>query len=273
MQTILVPTDFSATADKALMVAKDIAKTTGSKIHLANFYSIPIADYSYPDVAMPGDIMEEIRKAADTGMAKLKDALTKEGLDVSTTVEMGMVTDEVVDLSNKINAHLIVMGTTGTDGVLDKLIGSNASNVMQKTEKPIILVPKDYRFNGIHEIVYADSLHEDDTDVLKQVFDFAEMTGADNVNIININTSSHYEPVTQELAARLQKVFGIDKVKISFVVADNLKEGIDSYLQNHKIDLVVMYTHKKSLMERIFSSSNTKMMALHTQVPLMVYHK
>ena len=101
MQTILVPTDFSATADKALMIAKNIAKTRGATIHLANFYSIPISDYSYPDVAMPAEIMDSIRKAADTGIAKLKDQLIKEGIEVHTTVEMGMVTDEVVYLSKK----------------------------------------------------------------------------------------------------------------------------------------------------------------------------
>ncbi|MCW3110355.1 MAG: hypothetical protein JWQ09_4861 [Segetibacter sp.] len=272
MQTILVPTDFSATADKALLIAKDIAKATGARIHIANFYSIPIADYSYPDISMPGEILEEIRKAAKEGVARLKSQLKAEGLEVDTTIEMGMVTDEIVDLSKKINADMIIMGTTGSDGVLDKLIGSNASNVMQKTEKPIILVPRDYEFKGIREIVYADSLHEDDTDVLKQVFDFAENVGSKNVNILNINTTSHYEPANQELIEHLSAVFG-DKVKMNFVDAANIKEGIDKYLEDHRIDLVVMYTHKKSLMERIFSTSNTKMMALHTKVPLMVYHK
>jgi nucleotide-binding universal stress UspA family protein len=195
------------------------------------------------------------------------------GIAVDTTIEMGMVTDETVDLAKKINADLIVMGTTGTNTMLDTLIGSNASNVMQKTEKPIILVPKNYIFSGIHEIVYADKLQEDDTDVLRQLFDFAQKIGAENVNILNINTTTHYEPLQSGVVMHLKEVFGAEKVKMNFVEAHNIKEGMDMYLDSHAIDLVVMWRHKKTLMERIFSSSNTKMMALYTKVPLMVYHK
>jgi nucleotide-binding universal stress UspA family protein len=273
MQTILVPTDFSATADKALMIASELALKTNARIHVANFYSIPIPDISNPDITMPAEALDSIRETSKKAIKKLASELRTKGVNVDTTIEMGMVTDEVVDLAKKINADLIVMGTTGTSGVLDMLIGSNASNVMQKTEKPIILVPKDYVYDGIHEIVYADSLHEDDTNVLRQVFDFAEKIGAANVNILNINTSSHYEPVQTNLVLKLKEVFGFDKVNMNFVEAQSIKEGMDLYLDSHNIDLVVMSRHKKSLMERIFSTSNTKMMALYTKVPLMVYHK
>jgi S-adenosylmethionine:tRNA-ribosyltransferase-isomerase (queuine synthetase) len=79
--------------------------------------------------------------------------------------------------------------------------------------------------------------------------------------------------VQTNLVLKLKEVFGFDKVNMNFVEAHSIKEGMDLYLDSHNIDLVVMSRHKKSLMERIFSTSNTKMMALYTRVPLMVYHK
>jgi nucleotide-binding universal stress UspA family protein len=64
MKTIIVPTDFSDAANNALKAAKSIAIKTKASIHLANFYSLPVADYSYPDISMPAEILEQIRKAA-----------------------------------------------------------------------------------------------------------------------------------------------------------------------------------------------------------------
>ena len=273
MKTILVPTDFSPTADKALILAKDIARKTKSGIHLANFYVIPLADYSQPGISIPGEILDEIRKASKEGIKELSDKLREEGIEVDATVEIGMATDEIVELAKKINADLIVMGTTGGGSILNKLIGSNASNVMQNTTVPIILVPKDYKYNGIYQMVYADSLKEDDNFVIQKLFDFAESIGALDVMILNINTTGHYEPLGLDLELRLHTTFGSQKVKLNFVDANTVKEGLDIYLKDHNIDLVVMSTHKKTLLERIFSNNNTRMLALYSKVPLMVYHK
>lgn len=273
MKTILVPVDFSETANKALTIAKDIAKKTNASLHLANFYSIPVADYSYPDISMPGEIMEQIRIAALKGMELLTNGLKEEGIQAESTVKMGLATDGIIDIAEELNVDLIVMGTTGASGILNKLIGSNASSVMQRTEKPIILVPKEFTFNGIAHIAYTDSLHEDDTPVLKQLFDFASVVGAGQVCIVNINTTGHYEPVDAKLYDSINNAFGTEKIKWDFIDADNIKEGLDSYIDNHQIDLVAMSTHKKTLMERIFSKSNTRMMALYSKVPVLVFHK
>lgn len=272
MKTILVPTDFSPPADNALQAAKFIAAKFKATIHLANFYSLHVVDYSYPEISMPGELLEEIRKAANEGMRKLAEQVKAEGFEVKTTVEMGLATDEIVELAKKENVDLIIMGTTGASGLLNRLIGSNAANVMQRTEKPIILVPKDCSCNKISRIVYADSLQENDTAVLKQLFAFAEGVGAQDVSILNINTSGHYEPVSPNAVLAINEVFGPYKLKLDIADAGNLEAGIDKYLEDHQADLVVMSTHKKTLMERIFSHNNTRMMALHTRLPLMVYH-
>jgi nucleotide-binding universal stress UspA family protein len=273
MKTILVPVDFSEAAKSALNVAKAIAVKSKATIHLANFYSIPVADYSYPDISMPAEIMEQIKIAAQKGMEVWCSELKEAGIDSASTVKMGLATDGIIDLADELNADLIVMGTTGASGLLNKVIGSNASHVMQRSEKPIILVPKDSTFFDLSHIAYADSLEDDDTPVLKQLFEFAELVGAEKINIVNINTSNHYEPVNKGLYTAINETFGYERIKWDFLEADSLKDGFDAYLETHNIDLVAMSTQKKTLLERIFSKSNTRMMALYSKVPLLVFHK
>ena len=273
MKTIIVPTDFSNAADNALNAAKMIARKTKASIHLANFYSIPAADYSYPDISMPAEILEQIRKAAIEGIGKLSDELKAEGFSVESTIEMGMVSDEIVDLGNKINADLIVMGTTGASGIVNKIIGSNAAHVMRRTTLPIMLVPQGCICDGFNNVVYLDQLKEDDTAVLSKLFAFGDEMGIRNIKLLNVNTGFFFQPINEHLMIQLDRAFGLEKIKLETVDGTDVKEGIDHYLENHLVDLVVMSTHKKTFLERIFESSNTKEMALYSKVPLLVYHK
>lgn len=273
MKTILVPTDFSESAENALKVAKFIARKTKATIHLANFYSLPVVDYSYPGISMPAELMDQIRKGAKEGIHKLKNELEAEGYAVASTIEMGMVADEVVDLGSKLNADLIIMGTTGASGIINKIIGSNAAHVMERTKQPILLVPQGCNCSSINNVVYLDELKEDDIAVLTQLFAFTDELGVKNIKLLNVNTGFFYQAINEELMIQLDKKFGLEKIKLETVDGIDVKEGIDHYLENHKIDLVVMSTHKKTLLERIFSSSNTKEMALYSKIPLLVYHK
>jgi nucleotide-binding universal stress UspA family protein len=273
MKTIIVPTDFSDAANNALKAAKSIAIKTKASIHLANFYSLPVADYSYPDISMPAEILEQIRKAAIEGVDKISAELREEGFTVESTIGMGMVADEIADLAKDIKPDLIVMGTTGASGIANKLLGSNAAHVMQNTVYPILLVPQHCICDKIFNIVYLDELKEDDTAVLSKLFAFAGAMNVENIKILNVNTGFFFKPINEHLMIQLDRAFGLEKIKLETVDGSDVKEGIDHYLENHHVDLLVMSTHKKSFLERLFSKSNTNEMAMYGKIPLLVYHK
>lgn len=273
MKTILVATDFSETANNALKAAKLIAQKTQATLHIANFYSIPVADYSYPDISMPAEILEQIRLAAIEGIDKLSNDLKAEGFSVESTIDMGLVSDEIISLAKKVNADLIVMGTTGADSIINKIIGSNAAHVLQRTEFPIMLVPQHCNCKSLQNLVYLDELKEDDTAVLTKLFSFAGELGIENIKLLNVNTGFFFKPVNEHLMIQLDRAFGLEKIKLETVDGADVKEGINHYLENHHVDLVVMSTHRKSFLARLFSSSSTNEMALYGKLPLLVYHK
>jgi nucleotide-binding universal stress UspA family protein len=273
MKTIIVPTDFSDAANNALKAAKSIAIKTKASIHLANFYSLPVADYSYPDISMPAEILEQIRKAAIEGVDKISAELREEGFTVESTIGMGMVADEIADLAKDIKPDLIVMGTTGASGIVNKILGSNAAHVMQNTVYPILLVPQNCICDKIFNIVYLDELKEDDTAVLSKLFAFAGELSVENIKILNVNTGFFFKPINEHLMIQLDRAFGLEKIKLETIDGSDVKEGIDHYLENHHVDLLVMSTHKKSFLERLFSKSNTNEMAMYGKIPLLVYYK
>ena len=125
----------------------------------------------------------------------------------------------------------------------------------------------------IFNIVYLDELKEDDTAVLSKLFAFAGALNVENIKILNVNTGFFFKPINEHLMIQLDRAFGLEKIKLETVDGSDVKEGIDHYLENHHVDLLVMSTHKKSFLERLFSKSNTNEMAMYGKIPLLVYHK
>ena len=44
-------------------------------------------------------------------------------------------------------------------------------------------------------------------------------------------------------------------------------------MKAHKADCLAMYTHHKSLLDKIFKVSVTRSMAIHTALPLLIMHE
>ncbi|MFM9952206.1 MAG: universal stress protein [Saprospiraceae bacterium] len=48
---------------------------------------------------------------------------------------------------------------------------------------------------------------------------------------------------------------------------------MNQYAEMEKIDLIVMATRHRSFWEQLFHKSQTKQMALHTHLPMLVLHQ
>jgi nucleotide-binding universal stress UspA family protein len=137
----------------------------------------------------------------------------------------------------------------------------------------MILIPEHSKVKDIQKIVYLDELEQDDTAVLNNLLAFADDLAIHHIRILNVSTGFFYKPIDEEVVTLIRNNFGDSKVKIETVEGIDVKEGVDHYLKEHPIDLVVMSTRKRTFLERIFSKSDTHEMALYTKVPLLVYHK
>lgn len=122
IRNILVPTDFSVSAQQALRYAGDLARRTGAAIHLL------YADVLHTEPSTP-DRMDEVAGSFD-------DALT-----VYPVVERGLaVAPVVLDYARDHDIDLVVMGTHGRRGVRRFLLGSVAREVVQRATCPVLTV-------------------------------------------------------------------------------------------------------------------------------------
>ena len=73
------------------------------------------------------------------------------------------------------SADLIVMGTTGLQDFLSKIIGSTSLEVANKAHCPVLLVPRDARWKRIDKIMYASNYDSTTPKMVREITDFAVM--------------------------------------------------------------------------------------------------
>lgn len=135
---ILVPTDFSECSAAALDYAVALAKPLNADLILAHVIE------PFPYSVIEGLTFVDYGARLTSETQALLDILSrkplKEKLSVATHLTSGMPFREIIDLAERENADLIVIGTHGRTGFDHLITGSVAEKVARLAPCPVLLV-------------------------------------------------------------------------------------------------------------------------------------
>lgn len=144
-KTILVPHDFSASANHAAALARDEAKAHGGKLVLLHVIDLPPS--FGPDTAVlinerdrPIGMREYALQQATAHLDDLTQRLRAEGVEVTAFVRFGGAVDEILKFAKEREVSTIVMGTHGRTGVKHLLIGSVTERVVRTSPVPVLTI-------------------------------------------------------------------------------------------------------------------------------------
>lgn len=141
VSSILVPTDFSENAQKALDLAKEIARGTNATLHLVHVVEPVVypADWSYAQVGF-ADLERELETNMQKELNTMADHLQKEGYKVETAILRGRASDEICAYAKDHKASIVAIGTHGRGGLEHFLFGSTTERVLRKAPCPVLSV-------------------------------------------------------------------------------------------------------------------------------------
>jgi nucleotide-binding universal stress UspA family protein len=140
---ILVPTDFSETADAALEYAKVLAGQLGASLHLLHVFSDPYAAAACaPEVyAPPPPSLRELAKEEARECLRQRLTADEEKRSGGTwDIVSGLTAKQIVEYADEHAMDLIVMGTHGRRGFAHLLLGSVAEHVVRTAGCPVLTV-------------------------------------------------------------------------------------------------------------------------------------
>jgi universal stress protein A len=139
IQSILVPTDFSAPAVKALRQAVALAKQFDAKITLLNVVE-PIGatpDFAYNPMVLEN---EKVMAATNDHLKKLVKKEKLEGIVEKTVVRYGAPYSEISLAAKSLKCDLIVIATHGYTGLKHVFLGSTAERVVRHAPCPVLVI-------------------------------------------------------------------------------------------------------------------------------------
>ncbi|WP_293029435.1 universal stress protein [Natronococcus sp.] len=130
-ETILVATDGSDPASRAVDCATDLASTFDADLH-----GISVVDtYRYGDSMLSGDqtVVDDLRDRAEAVLEEFEGRADRE---VTTELRRGRPHEEIGDYAAAIDADLVVLGNRGLGAGGE--IGSSAERLVRSVDRPVL---------------------------------------------------------------------------------------------------------------------------------------
>jgi nucleotide-binding universal stress UspA family protein len=167
---------------------------------------------------------------------------------------------------------LVVMGSHGTTGIRELIIGSNAEKIVRKSTAPVIVV-KDYKKLRIKDIVFPNNFYEGNQDDLVKQVKVLQSDLKAKLHLVRINTIVNFKSDLETLAE--MKAFavnhGLRNYSINIFNAVNEERGIIAFANHIKADLIAMGTHGRKGLAHLFNGSSAEDVVNHASLPIWTY--
>ncbi len=133
---ILLPTDFSDTAQHALDYARELAGRFGASVHLLHVVPDPMQNWATEAMPVVSDLAERWKADAERRLEEIQ----LDGPQTVRAVRIGHAFVEILHYAADNAIDMIVMGTHGRGPVEHLLLGSVAEKVVRKASCPVLTV-------------------------------------------------------------------------------------------------------------------------------------
>lgn len=267
IKNILVPTDFSPCSVQALKYAMGIAKKFDAEIEVVHALSLTIA---YNEVTVPEAYnFTEVEAFAKFDEIKA-DLPELNDLTYSFLVNTGATADVVAYEAQVKKADLIVMGTEGASGMDAILFGTNAFNVINYADCPILVIPDKTKIKDPKQIGLAADYHQIPERIVFEPLITMAKTYEANIQILNVSKQNWISNQQSQEAKKLEQYFKGVAHKYHFEIEENVEEGIKHFLERQDIDLLTIVKRKHGFFERMFRTDVLKNLVFHSEIPLLI---
>ncbi|MEA1931539.1 universal stress protein [Halohasta litorea] len=136
-ESILIPYDGSDEANRGATHGIDLAAELGAAVHGLYVMDLPGAPRALSLRDDEEELREEYREYGETVMAELSELAHERGVECSTAIKSGSVSEAIVDYARDEGLDAIVMASA-YHGTLGALLGGTTDKVVRTATVPVI---------------------------------------------------------------------------------------------------------------------------------------
>lgn len=286
MKTILVPTDFSETANYALEVAVQLVKKYNAKLVLLHMLEIP--EHLLPKEQLSNDVasnqnteQDDIPTAvfymllAKKRFKEIAELPFMNGVEYQEEVQNHSNFNNIGVSAHKYDADLIVMGSHGTSGINGFFVGSNTEKVVRTSDIPVLVIKNKNQNFEVKNFVFATNWETENKQPFIDAYKLCQKFGA-KMHLLYVNTSGSDFLTSTEINDRFQTLLketntSPESISTHSYNDKNVEEGILRFSTENNADLIGIPTHGRRGLAHFFNRSIGEDVANHAEIPVITF--
>ncbi|MDF0717928.1 universal stress protein [Muricauda sp. 334s03] len=278
MKNVLVPTDFSENSIRALKYAEVIFSEME-----CNFYLLYVG--TLLDTKNDAESFQETTGEPSENTKTRLTNLVKQSRKHSTEAnhfffalhEYGFLIPTIRKHIEEQDIDLIVMGTKGVSGLKEKVLGSNAGDVITKVQCNTLVVPIDVELSKPREIAFPTDFNIFYS--LRILRPMEEMIGLGKSKFRVMNALKEGDSLNEE--QEKNKEYLLDFLEDTFpethsfhtITNQKVKAAIQCFVESRDIDMMIMVAKNLNFIQQILFDTIVEQISFHTKIPFYVIHE
>lgn len=275
MKNILIPTDFSDNAYKAISYAVRLLKDDNCTFHLLHTYTPAIYQSEYllhsPGQLGLGDIY---RTDSETKLEDLKQKVISQFNNpkhiFKTYSAFSVLMEAIDELVESKKIDLLIMGTQGATGAKEIFLGSSTVHTIKRAKCPVLAIPFDFDIEMPTKILFpTDYEIEYNFELIKQVL-FIAKAHKSTLDIMHVRSGYELSEEQKKNKGKLDHLLAETKHKFHELPDQGIIEAINSIQAELNHQMLVMVKNKHSFLENLFLKPVINQIGFHSNIPFMV---
>ncbi|MFD2519801.1 universal stress protein [Emticicia soli] len=269
MKTILLATDFSKAANKAIYLASQIAIKQEARLilfHAYRFMNTYDDNYGIP--------IDELKKLSARKLADLKKrilAKVDQPLEIEICNRRGFVLDTVKEVIAEFGVDLIIMSSVGDTPLGAGFFGSVATEMIDKLKTPMLVLPPKYRLKNIENAVMGIDLTKpiDAAAFGKAIYFLRDADAVVDVVFVAKDEEEAASEAIRKATLNLRELMKNVPHTFQTLVDKKRLEAINGFTKKRKAQLLITFPQHHGFFEKIFFTQNTRRLVFDAEVPVL----
>jgi nucleotide-binding universal stress UspA family protein len=269
---ILVPTDFSLTANKAIRHAAFLAQLNKGELmllHVQKKAETSNLIFPVPELRLLVSLRKQLEERMEAVAAQIR---SDYGIDVSCRVTEGNIISEIVSEAESWGAGLIVMGTEGDESVSNLFLGNNSNRVLHKSSIPVMTVRSLSPKVGYSKILLPIDFTAHSRQKVNAAFQVAKMFAAQVEAVGILFPSEKHSRYKMEVIINQVKKMAVKK-NITFhsriIISRNPAADILKRAAKSDSDLIITMTEERRSPLDFLKKSESTSLVKESKVPVL----
>lgn len=273
MKNILIPIDFSEYSENALRYAQGLFYSMDCNFYLLHVNTILNSERK----TVLGKPVNGAKDVLSKLMDKTRQKSTNNNHSFFAINEHGFFIESVKKQIEDKGIDLIAMGTKGVSGLREKVVGSNAGDVITKVQCNTLVIPKEVVFSKPSELAFPTDFNIFYShSILSSITEILHLSDG-RIRIMNVSKQDQKLNSNQEQNKEYLFDFFEESFQKGFsfhtITNKNVKSAIQCFVESRDIDMIIMVAKNLNFIQQILFDSIVEKISFHTKNPFYVIHE